>query len=71
MLSRRWSVWPWSGRTRPKPPPPPSPPRLSPPPTRPEWADERTANLRQVPLLTLGQQVGYRVARRNGGRHVR
>ncbi|WP_147456867.1 hypothetical protein [Micromonospora pisi] len=63
---RWWSGWPWVlGSALPIPPEPP------PPPARPAWADERTANLRQVPLLTLGQQVGYRVARRNGGRHVR
>ncbi|RKR91518.1 hypothetical protein BDK92_5916 [Micromonospora pisi] len=64
---RRWwgYVWPWPpGAAVPQPP-------IAPPSPRPQWADERTANLRQVPLLTLGQQVGYRVARRNGGRHVR
>ncbi|MFI6759111.1 hypothetical protein ACIBF5_08205 [Micromonospora sp. NPDC050417] len=64
----RWWVhlWPWS--VKPTEPQPPAPP---PPPARPSWADERTANLRPLPLFTHGQAMGYRVPRNRGRHHVR
>ncbi|MFI6761948.1 hypothetical protein ACIBF5_22680 [Micromonospora sp. NPDC050417] len=64
---RRWwgCVWPWPpGAAASQPADPPPPPR-------PEWADERTANLRPLPLLTHGQAMGYRVPRNRGRHHVR
>ncbi|MFI6760886.1 hypothetical protein ACIBF5_17305 [Micromonospora sp. NPDC050417] len=63
---RWWSGWPWVPG-----PTPPTLPEPSHPPARPEWADERTANLRPLPLLTHGQAMGYRVPQNKGRHHVR
>lgn len=59
-------VW-WDFVLRLFPPSPPAAPPAPPPPASPPWANEPTAMHRQH-VITLGQRLGYDVARRNGYR---